>query len=167
VRRAALLGVLVVVGGCSRSGAPPDESGAATVVEVVDGDTLVVDIDGREETIRLIGVDTPETVHPTEPDECFGEQASHHTAALLPPGTELRLTRDVEARDRYDRLLAYVHRADDGLFVNLDLVQQGFADDYPFPPNTAYQRDFALAASRARAAGLGLWGACGGPDAPA
>ncbi len=159
--------VVLLLAGCSRTAAAPAEPGLATVVEVVDGDTVVGDLAGRQEAIRLIGVDTPETVHPTTPDECFGQRASDHTKALLPPGTEVRLTRDVEARDRYDRLLAYVHRADDGLFVNLDLVAGGWADDYPFAPNITYERTFAVAASRARSRGLGLWGACGGPDVPA
>jgi endonuclease YncB( thermonuclease family) len=165
VRRGVLV-LAVLLAGCSRTAAPA-EPGLATVVEVVDGDTVVVELGGRQETIRLIGVDTPETVHPTRPVECFGRRASDHTHRLLPPGTEVRLTRDVEPRDRYDRLLAYVQRADDGLFVNLDLVTGGWADADPFPPNTTYQRTFALAASRARSHGLGLWGACGGPDVPA
>ena len=103
---------------------------------------------GEQETLRLIGVDTPETVDPDQPPECFGAEASAHTKELLPAGTEVRLTRDVEARDRYDRLLVYVERAEDGLFVNLDLVAGGWADDYPYPPNVAHQRDFALAVSR-------------------
>jgi micrococcal nuclease len=60
--------------------------------------------------------------------------------------------------------LAYVERAEDGLFVNLDLVAGGWADDYPFPPNVAHQRDFALAVADARAEGRGLWGACGDAD---
>ncbi len=159
--------LLLVAVGCTRTAAPSGEPGLATVVEVVDGDTVVVDLNGRQETLRLIGVDTPETVDPDQPPECFGAEASTHTKELLPEGTELRLTRDVEARDRYDRLLVYVERAEDGLFVNLDLVAGGWADDYPFPPNEAHARDFALAASRARADDLGLWGTCGNADQPA
>ncbi len=166
MRRFALFSLLLVVG-CTRTAAAPADPGAATVVEVVDGDTVVVDIGGRQETLRLIGVDTPETVDPDQPPECFGAEASAHTKELLPVGTAVRLTRDVEARDRYDRLLVYLERAEDGLFVNLDLVTGGWADDYPYPPNVAHQRDFALAASRARADGLGLWGTCGEADTPA
>lgn len=162
-----VLFLLLLATACTRSAAGPAEPGLATVVEVVDGDTVVVDLSGRRETLRLIGVDTPETVDPDQPPECFGAEASEHTAALLPEGTEVRLTRDVEARDRYDRLLVYLHRAEDGLFVNLDLVEGGWADDYPYPPNTAHQRELAVATSRARAADLGLWGACGGADTPA
>jgi micrococcal nuclease len=163
----ALIVLGLVLSGCARAAAPSAEPGLATVVEVVDGDTVVVELQDRQETLRLIGVDTPETVDPDQPPECFGAEASAHTKQLLPKGTEVRLTRDVEARDRYDRLLVYVERADDGLFVNLDLVAGGWADDYPFAPNEAHARDFALAASRARADGLGLWGACGNADTPA
>ncbi len=166
MRPVLFLSFLFVLG-CTRTAAAPTDPGAATVIEVVDGDTVVVDIGGQQETLRLIGVDTPETVHPDQPPECWGAEASAHTGELLPEGTAVRLTRDVEARDRYDRLLAYVERADDGLFVNLDLVAGGWADDYPYPPNVAHQRDFALAVSRARADGLGLWGACGDADTPA
>ncbi len=166
MRRVLLLSCLLVAG-CTRTAAAPTDPGAATVVEVVDGDTVVVDIAGRHETLRLIGIDTPETVDPDQPPECWGAEASAHTKALLPAGTAVRLTRDVEARDRYDRLLVYVERTEDGLFVNLDLVAGGWADDYPFPPNVAHQRAFALAVSQARAEGLGLWGTCGDADTPA
>lgn len=166
MRRVLFLSFLLVAG-CTRSAADPTEPGAATVLEVVDGDTVVVDIAGQQETLRLIGIDTPETVDPDQPPECFGAEASAHTKELLPEGTAVRLTRDVEARDRYDRLLVYVQRAEDGLFINLDLVTGGWADDYPYPPNVAHQREFAIAVSQARADGVGLWGACGGADTPA
>jgi micrococcal nuclease len=144
--------------------APPP--GTATVVEVVDGDTLVVDLDGREEHVRLIGIDTPETVAPDRPDECYGEEASRHLAALVPPGSVVRLERDIEARDMYHRLLAYVHRADDDLFVNLAQVADGYAETLAYPPNTAHRGDFEEAQRRARTAGAGLWTACGGADVP-
>jgi micrococcal nuclease len=164
--RRTLFSLCVLLAACTRTGAP-SSGGLATVDHVVDGDTAVVRLNGREETVRLLGVDTPETVDPDTPPECFGPEASDHTKALLPPGTEVRLTRDVEARDRYDRLLVYVERADDGLFVNLDLVEGGWADDLPYPPNTAHSRRFALAVATARREGRGLWGACGNADTPA
>ena len=132
----------------------------ATVVRVVDGDTIVVDVDGRDETVRLIGIDTPETVKPNSPVECFGPEASAATKALLPAGAPIRLERDVEARDDYDRLLAYVFLAADGTFVNLRLVRQGFAALLTFPPNVAHVDEFVDAAEAARADGLGLWSAC-------
>jgi micrococcal nuclease len=142
---------------------PPAEDGAASIVRVVDGDTVRVQLGGREETVRLIGIDTPETVDPRSPVECFGEQASARTKALLPAGTGVRLVADVEPRDRYDRLLAYVYR-DDGTFVNLALVADGFASVLTYPPNVAHESEFTAAAAEARDEGRGLWGACGGPD---
>jgi endonuclease YncB( thermonuclease family) len=170
--RRLLLAVVVLValvlavrarGGDGGGGDPPGDDGRASVVRVVDGDTVEVRIGGREETVRLIGIDTPETVDPRSPVECFGEEASQRTKALLPEGTEVRLVADVEARDRYDRLLAYVYR-DDGTFVNLALVEDGYASVSTYPPNVAHAGEFVAAAARARDEGRGLWAACGGPD---
>jgi micrococcal nuclease len=141
-------------------------TGRATVVEVIDGDTLVIDLAGGDEHVRLIGIDTPETVAPDRPDECFGAEASHHLADLAPPGTALRLERDIEARDQYDRLLAYAYRVRDGLFLNLAQVAGGFAEPLAYPPNTVHRADFDRAAREARVAGAGLWAACGGADVP-
>ncbi|MBW3581327.1 MAG: thermonuclease family protein [Actinobacteria bacterium] len=136
------------------------DAGAAEVVRVVDGDTIVVRLDGAEERVRLLGIDTPESVDPRSPVECFGKEAAAHTASLLPPGTPVRLVRDVEARDRYDRLLAYVYRSDDGTFVNLRLVEDGYAAVLTYPPNVAHADEFVAAAGEAREAGRGLWSAC-------
>ena len=138
-------------------------AGRASVLRVVDGDTVEVRLGDRDETVRLIGIDTPETVDPRSPVECFGEEASERTKALLPEGTAVRLVADVEARDRYDRLLAYLYR-DDGTFVNLALVEDGYASLLTYPPNVAHVSEFTAAAARARDEGRGLWGACGGPD---
>ncbi|MFP3900954.1 MAG: thermonuclease family protein, partial [Acidimicrobiia bacterium] len=140
--------------------------GHATVVRVVDGDTLVVEIDGHEEHVRLIGIDTPESVAHDRPIECFGAEASAHLAELVPPGTPVRLERDIEPRDRYDRLLAYVHRAGDDVFVNRAQVAAGFAEASEYPPNTAYAPGLARDERHARAAGSGLWSACGRADVP-
>ncbi|MCU0261503.1 MAG: thermonuclease family protein, partial [Ilumatobacteraceae bacterium] len=132
----------------------------AVVVEIVDGDTIDADIDGRRERVRLIGIDTPETRIPDRPPECHGPEASARTAALLPPGTPVRLERDTEPRDDYGRLLAYVHRASDGLLVNLALVEEGFATPLTFEPNTTHRDRFVDAARAAELADRGLWGAC-------
>ena len=140
-------------------GAPADPA-KAVVTKVVDGDTIHVSIGGHDETVRLIGINTPETVDPRSPVECFGEEAHARTEELLPTGTEVRLVRDVEARDRYHRLLAYVYRVDDGLFVNLALAEDGFADILTYPPNVAHVADFTRAVRGARDAGRGLWTAC-------
>jgi micrococcal nuclease len=141
--------------------------GAARVTRVVDGDTIEVDLAGHDEKVRLLGIDTPETHHPTKPVQCYGKEASDHTAELLPAGTEVRLERDDEERDDYGRLLAYVYRSTDGLFVNLDLVQQGYASLLTIRPNVSHLAQLTAAESAARAHDLGLWGRCGGPGRPA
>jgi micrococcal nuclease len=161
----ALAAALASQAGPRRSGTQ-GPAGLATVVEVIDGDTLAVELAGADEHVRLIGIDTPETVAPDRPDECFGAEASHHLADLAPPGTDLRLERDVEARDQYDRLLAYAYRARDGLFLNLAQVTGGFAEPLAYPPNTAHRAEFERAARDARVAGAGLWAACGSADVP-
>lgn len=134
----------------------------ALVERVVDGDTVVVSIDGTSEHMRLIGIDTPETVKPNSPVECFGPEASAFTKSLLPEGTAVRVVRDVEARDDYDRLLGYLYRADDGLFVNLEIIRSGYASLLTFPPNIAHVDEFRAAAEAARRADLGLWVSCAG-----
>jgi micrococcal nuclease len=159
-----LLAALVTLVGC-RSTDPPssDRPGDAVVERVVDGDTIDVDIGGHEERVRLIGIDTPETKDEDAPVQCYGPEASALTELLLPHGTAVRLERDVEARDDYGRLLAYVHRAD-GLFVNLELARQGAATVLSIRPNTAYAGVIAGAVDEARRAGRGLWGACPVPS---
>jgi micrococcal nuclease len=127
---------------------------------VVDGDTIVVDLGGTETDVRLIGLDTPETVDPRRPVGCYGPEASARTKQLLPEGTAVRLERDAELRDRYGRLLAYVHRASDDLFVNEDLLAGGFGEVLSIAPNTAYAARFAGVEREARDAGRGLWSAC-------
>lgn len=162
----ALVALTTTTAGCSPSAAAPPSDGTATIVSVTDGDTVDVDIAGDEEAVRLLGIDTPELHHPTKPVECYGAEASARTTALLPVGTKVRLVRDVEARDRYGRLLAYVYRASDGLFVNRSLVADGYATTLDIAPNGAHAAELARLVSEARAEGRGLWGACGGPDVP-
>lgn len=130
------------------------------VVSVADGDTFDVDISGDRDTVRLIGVDTPETKHPTKGVQCWGPEASDFTKSLLAVGTRVKLVRDVEARDRYGRLLAYVYLADTNVFVNRELIRLGFARPYPFEPNTTFKASFADAAWEAQGDRRGLWGAC-------
>ena len=133
-----------------------------TVTSITDGDTFRA----GDERVRLIGIDTPETHKPDSPVECFGAEATERLEALLPEGTGVVLVRDVEPRDRYDRLLAYVYRRDDELFVNLAMAADGYAAAYTVPPNVAHADEFVAAAAAARDADKGLWGACGGPDTP-
>ncbi|WP_051062625.1 thermonuclease family protein [Ilumatobacter nonamiensis] len=134
----------------------------AVVDRVVDGDTVDVIIDGREERIRLIGIDTPETKRPNSPVECYGPEASAFTEALLPEGTLLRIERDVVGRDDYGRLLGYLIRVDDGLFVNDEIVRRGFAQPLSIAPNTVHADLFVDAARTAERDDLGLWSACSG-----
>jgi micrococcal nuclease len=145
-------------------GGPAAAPGQGTVVRVVDGDTLVVTLGGREEPVRLIGIDTPESVAPDRPVECYGAEASARLGAVAPAGTAVRLERDVEPRDRYDRLLAYVYRAEDDLFLNEAQVAGGYAEASEYPPNTTRRSQLERAERTARTQGLGLWAACGGPD---
>ena len=138
----------------------------ATVVFVIDGDTVDITVAGERERVRLIGIDTPESVSRDVPVQCFGKEASDALTGLLPPGTALRIERDEEARDRFGRLLLYLHRSEDDLFVNEWMIQQGFADTLFFEPNTTFEGSFTRSRNDARAAGLGLWGSCDGPDQP-
>ena len=131
------------------------ESKRGKVTRVVDGDTVYV----GDESVRLIGIDTPETKQPGSPVECFGKAASAQTGRLI-DGKRVRLEFDVERRDRYDRLLAYVYRRSDGMFLNAELVRRGFATAATYPPNVRHAERFRRLAREAREAGRGLWSAC-------
>ena len=162
-----ILGLLGLIScGSNTSSAPVSTSTSldanATLVRTVDGDTIDVKIGESTERVRLLGINTPESVKRNSPVECFGKEASKFAAGLLSEGTELHLERDVEARDAYGRLLAYVYRLPDGMFVNLELVRQGYAQTLTFPPNVTHADEFVEAARQAERANLGLWGACGG-----
>ena len=136
----------------------------ATVVRIIDGDTVEVDIGGQRESVRLIGIDTPEKTGGLRDAECYGDEATRLMQQLLAPGDLVFLERDEEQYDQYDRVLAYVHRSSDGLFVNHRLVLDGAAAAMRFEPNTFHANMFDAAEATARADELGLWGACGGPD---
>jgi micrococcal nuclease len=131
----------------------------ARVTRVVDGDTFEARIGGGAiEDVRLIGIDTPETVKPGTPVQCYGPRASHFTHRLL-EGRSVRLVLGIERRDVYGRLLAYVrlgHR-----FVNAILVRRGLARTLTIPPNDRYAPLLRRLEIRAARAGRGLWGACG------
>src|SRR4051812_26925844 len=157
--------VLVVVGLAARSLLDDDERapGArseATVVRVVDGDTIQVRLArGAIERVRYIGVDTPESVKPNTPVQCFAKAASAFNRRLV-AGRKVTLVRDVEERDRYGRLLAYVYRRPDGLFVNEELVRRGYARPLTIPPDVRFSAQFVRLADEARRAARGLWAAC-------
>jgi len=122
---------------------------------VVDGDTIVVDYHGKLEKVRLIGVDTPETVHPNKPVEYFGKEASNFTRTLV-EGKNVNLEFDWQQRDRYGRLLAYVY-LQDGTLLNKKIIEDGYGHAYTRFP-FKYLDDFKEAERRARKAGQGLWG---------
>jgi micrococcal nuclease len=162
----ALLLVLAAgAGGASSAGLFEDggdrsaAAGEGSVVKVVDGDTIHVLVAGRREKVRYIGVDTPETKHPTKGVQCYGRAASAFNERLV-GGERVRLVRDVEERDRYGRLLAYVYRVRDGLFVNAELARLGYAQPLSIPPDIRHAARFAALAREARGAGRGLWSQC-------
>jgi micrococcal nuclease len=134
-----------------------ERTARAFVTRVVDGDTVEVTIDGQEEDVRYIGIDTPETVKPGEPVQCFGRQASAANKRLV-EHRAVRLAFDRERRDVYGRLLAYVHSGD--RFVNARLVRDGYARTLTIAPNVAHAGLFHRLVRAAGRAGRGLWGAC-------
>jgi micrococcal nuclease len=125
------------------------------VTRVVDGDTIRVDWNEQNERVRYIGVDTPETVHPRKAVEHFGPEASEANRRLV-EGKTVRLVFDVQQRDRYGRLLAYVYLPD-GTFVNAALIEQGYAQVMTIPPNVRHQDLFVRLSREAREASRGLW----------
>ena len=127
------------------------------VVQVLDGDTIVVQRGSYRDTIRLLGVDTPETHHPTKPVQCYGPEASAYTASRL-FGQAVRLEDDVERHDVYGRRLAYVYL--DGRNFEEELLQKGYARLLVIEPNHAHARDMLDDELNARARGVGLWGVC-------
>jgi micrococcal nuclease len=131
----------------------PDRE-AAVVSRVIDGDTIELE-DGR--VVRYIGIDTPETKHPSKGVECFGQEAYFRNQQLV-EGKVVLLEKDVSETDRYDRLLRYVW-LDDQL-VNQVLVEEGFATSASFPPDISRQQSFQQAEQTARQLNRGLWSAC-------
>jgi micrococcal nuclease len=147
--------------------APRSPAETVTVRRVVDGDTIVTAEAG---TVRLIGVDTPETRKPRTPVQCYGPEASAATHQAMPPGITVGLVYEASADggldrrprarlDRYGRTLAYVYLTD-GTFWNLALVARGLARARYYHPNDDHRADFAAAQAKAEAADVGGWGAC-------
>ena len=162
-----ILILLLFTIGCSQSGGSettlfdypplPDNLTRARVVRVVDGDTIIVRIDRREERVRLIGINTPESVDPRRTVECFGKEAAANARALLNNKTVL-LEDDPsqDSRDQFGRLLRYVW-LEDGRMVNLEQIWQGYAYEYTYNVPYRYQAIFRAAEADARAAKRGLW----------
>ncbi|MBP7018682.1 thermonuclease family protein [Candidatus Saccharibacteria bacterium] len=175
-----VLGIVVVLLGGNLLNQPqmetitkqPIDPGFYRVNKVNDGDTITVDMGGTAEKIRFIGVDTPETHHPSKPVQCFGEAAAKFTMDLIgDKGVRLESDPLNDNRDRYDRLLRYVYLPD-GKMVNTELVKQGYGFAYTsFPLEKA--DEFERLETEARNANRGLWGGCdiktnkyGDPESP-
>ena len=133
----------------------PKDAISVKVARVSDGDTFVATVNGRRERIRVIGVDTPESVAPNQPVEPYGKEASDFAKHYL-DGETVRLAGDAEPRDRYGRMLAYVW-LEDGTFWNALLVAEGYAQQLTIPPNVTYERLFRRLVSEARREDRGLW----------
>lgn len=136
---------------------PTQQTGLYRVIKVVDGDTVDVDIDGTVERLRLIGIDTPETVDPRKPVQCFGKEASDHAKALL-TDLDVRLEADPSQRerDKYGRLLRYVILPN-GTNFNLSMIADGYAREYTYDDPYSYQADFKASEQTARSKNRGLW----------
>ncbi|MCH7597813.1 thermonuclease family protein [Patescibacteria group bacterium] len=128
-----------------------------SVVKVVDGDTLAIEMNGQIQTIRLIGIDTPETVHPSKPVECFGVEASSYAKAVL-TGAQVSIETDEtqDTYDKYDRLLAYVI-LEDGTNFNKLMIEEGYGYEYTYSLPYKYQNEFKSAQQQAEANKRGLW----------
>jgi micrococcal nuclease len=151
--------LLLFLPSVSGSEAPFTENSARKVIRVVDGDTLVLD---PNEKVRLIGVDTPETVHPKKVVECFGREAGEFMKKLV-SGKKVRLEFDeantfVSHKDRYGRTLGYVF-LEDGTLLNAEIIRQGYGHAYTRFP-FRYLEEFRSLERRAREQGLGLWADC-------
>jgi len=123
---------------------------------VIDGDTIAVEKNGKKEKVRLIGVDTPETVHPSKPVEYFGKEASEFTRKNV-ESKRVRLEYDWQSRDKYGRLLAYVYIEENGTFLNAEIIRQGYGFAYTRFP-FKYLKDFRQYEREARGNNRGLWG---------
>jgi micrococcal nuclease len=141
----------------------PSGSQPVSLIEVTDGDTIRVDVDGRNEPVRLILIDAPETHDPNRPPECFGQEATAYLTWMLSLGGDLYLETDVSDRDRFGRLLRYVWLDfGDGevYLVNEALVRAGYAAFSTFPPDVKYVEEIREAGQFAREHGYGLWSSC-------
>ena len=136
------------------------------VIKVVDGDTIAISLRGKSETIRLIGIDTPETVDSRVAVQCFGKEATAKLKSVI--GKRVSIEKDEEEgeRDKYGRLLAYIY-TEEGLFLNKYMIEQGFAFEYMYDDPYKYQKEFKAAQASAKAAKKGLWAPDACPSAAA
>jgi len=149
--------------GMLKNGGAAGADDLVRVVRVIDGDTIEVEIGGKVERVRYIGIDTPETVDPRKPVQCFGVEASKKNKELV-EAKMVRLEKDITDRDKYHRLLRYVWLGE--TLINQELVAQGFAKSYSYPPDIKYQKQIVAEETKARGNKLGLWTACASVIAP-
>jgi micrococcal nuclease len=156
--------IVIIISGLSLTPAgqkffAPASPGTYRVTKAIDGDTIEVSINGKTETVRFIGVDTPETHDPRKPVQCFGEVAAAHTKKLV-EGASVRLEADPtnSDRDKYKRLLRYVYLPD-GTLLNAELIQDGYGFAYVIFPFTKLD-EFRTLETSAREANRGLWAGC-------
>ncbi|MFJ6001703.1 thermonuclease family protein [Arthrobacter sp. NPDC092385] len=161
-----LASTLTACTGSDASGGTPSDYQAGTVVRVIDGDTLVINFDDEDQTVRLLNVDTPETKHPDKPVECLGLEATEKLESLTPPGTKVALDFDVERTDKYDRVLAAVFIEDQTL-VNAELARIGLGVPILIEPNRKYYDEVQAAYNEATAQGVGLLDPAAGCTLPA
>lgn len=145
-------------------GSTSDTAGGerAFVTKVVDGDTIEVSLNGEENLVRLLGIDTPETLDPRKPVQCFGKESSNKTKKLLDRKSVI-LEKDITEKDKYGRLLRFIFLPlENGqlLFVNDYLIREGFAKVLTIPPDLKYAQKFLEAQREAREGKRGLWGSC-------
>ena len=154
----------VAVAGCGgdSTGAPAAAPAAARVLRVVDGDTVILRLDGDDRRVRLLGVDAPESVTPDRPVECWGPQAAAAARRLMPKGAAVAVATDPSqgAEDRFGRLLAEITVGDVPGTVNVELVREGAAEVFRGDGRGRLQPELRAAEREARDAGRGLWGSC-------
>jgi micrococcal nuclease len=151
---ALLMMIMIILNGCAQHKSAAANQAMVKVERTVDGDTIEIELNGKKEKVRLIGIDTPETKKPNTPVMYYGKEASAYTNKRLYNQT-ISLEWDVDRRDKYNRLLAYVW-IDDELF-NETLVKEGYARLSTFPPNVKYVDRFTKAQELARKQGSGIW----------
>lgn len=150
-----LSSIFFVLAGCNQLQSSEKDRIPVQVLNVVDGDTIKVKVDGKSETVRFLLVDTPESVHPNKPVQPFSKEASKHTENML-SGSNVELELGIGERDKYGRLLAYVYA--DGKSVQKSLLEKGLARvAYVFEPNTKYVDDYEKIQKQAQKEGIGIW----------
>lgn len=157
---ATWLVIIIFLAGCSIAGYPGQDQDKnkhlVRVSRVIDGDTFEIVNRGKTEKIRLIGVDTPESVKPGHEVEPYGLEASNYTKKMI-KGKIVQLEFDVQERDKYGRLLAYVHIEEDGTFLNAQLLEEGLATVFTVPPNVRYADNFLKIQKKAQQNKKGIW----------